>query len=118
MTTTIAILPPSGKGSVRMGVTRAVRAPDGGIAPLAERLKKGSHLKRATKLRLTVAVAALGALTAVVGGGAASASPDAKAADAAVITAQKEGKDIFFEGPKTVEQGQVLKFKSKTDPRK
>jgi hypothetical protein len=63
-------------------------------------------------------VAALGVLTVVAGGSAATASPAAKAQAAAVITAQKEGKDIFFEGPKTVEQGQVLKFKNKTDPRK
>ena len=75
-------------------------------------------MKRATPLRLVVAVAAFGVLTAVAGGAAATASPEAKAAGAAVITAEKEGKDIFFDGPKTVEQGQVLKFKSKTDPRK
>ena len=73
---------------------------------------------KAHALRLTVAAAALGVLTAAAGGSAATASPAAKAQGAAVITAQKEGKDIFFKGPKTVEQGQVLKFKNKTDPRK
>lgn len=54
----------------------------------------------------------------MVGGGAATASPAAKAANPVVITAEKEGKELFFEGPKTVEQGQVLKFKNNTDPRK
>ena len=81
-------------------------------------MEKGHDLKRASKVRLGIAVTALGALTAAVGGGAATASPDAKAADVAVITAEKEGKKLFFEGPKTVERGQVLKFKSKTDLRK
>jgi plastocyanin len=75
-------------------------------------------LKRANTLRLTVAVAALGVLGVVAGGSAATASPDEKAADVAVITAEKEGKKLFFDGPETVEQGQVLKFKSKTDLRK
>jgi hypothetical protein len=75
-------------------------------------------LKRAHALRLTVAAAALGALTVVGGGTAATAKQEAKASGAVVVTAQKQGKDIFFDAPKTVEKGQVLKFKSKTDPQK
>jgi plastocyanin len=35
-----------------------------------------------------------------------------------VISAEKEGQKLFFEGPETVEKGQVLKFKSNTELRK
>jgi hypothetical protein len=66
-------------------------------------------------LRSTAAVAALGALTVVVAGGPATASISSKAG-ATVITMERDGKDLFFDGPATVESGTALKVKNKTNP--
>jgi hypothetical protein len=79
---------------------------------------KEAELKKATMLRLGGALAGTAALAAIaVGGGPATASTPSKAR-ATVITAEKEGKELFFEGPKTVERGATLKIKNNTDPRK
>ncbi len=48
-------------------------------------------------------------------GGAASASTASKAG-ATVITMERNGKDLFFDGPATVAQGDALKIKNKTNP--
>ena len=64
----------------------------------------------------TAALAAL--LVVAVGGGAATAKPaHTKAKKTAVIDMAKQGKDLFFEGPKTVASGANLKIKNLTNPR-
>jgi hypothetical protein len=68
-------------------------------------------------LRIGGPVATVAALGVIAAGGPAAASP-AKADDVALITMEKEGKELFFTGPETVAPGQVLKVKSLTDPRK
>jgi len=67
-------------------------------------------------LRLTAAIAALGALTVVAAGGPATASTSSKAG-ATVITMERDGKDLFFDGPATVASGTALKIKNNTNPR-
>lgn len=77
---------------------------------------KGTELKNARTLRVVGALAALGALTVVGAGGAASASPSAKAG-ATVIKMERDGKTLFFTAPPTVAAGTDLKIKNKTNPR-
>lgn len=74
-------------------------------------------MKKPSTLRLLGALAGLGALTVVcAGSGAASASTSHKSG-ATVITMNRDGKDLFFEGPATVAAGTQLKIKNKTNPR-
>ena len=72
---------------------------------------------KARMLRLGGSLAAVAALGVAVSGGAATAS-STKAGDPVVVDMVKEGKDLFFAYPETVEHGQVLKIKNDTDPRK
>ena len=73
-------------------------------------------MNRSTTLRLIGALAALAALGVVVlGSGAASAKPH-KAKTTTIKMAQ-DGKDLFFEGPKTVEAGTTLKIDNTTNPK-
>jgi plastocyanin len=62
-------------------------------------------------------VAATAAAGALVIGGSATADSPAKRAGATVITMDRDGRDLFFEGPATVEAGTQLKIKNKTNPR-
>jgi plastocyanin len=66
---------------------------------------------------LVVAAAALGILTAT-SVATAGAPHDGRAdkAKAATIKMTADGKELFFEGPKTVAPGQTLKIKNLTDP--
>ena len=67
-------------------------------------------------LRLLVALAALGALTVgALGGGAATASTSSKGAT--VIKMERNGKELLFTAPQTIEAGANLKIKNKTNPR-
>jgi hypothetical protein len=68
-------------------------------------------------LRAGGVLAALSALTVVVVGGAASADTTAKRATAK-ITMEKDGRNLFFNGPETVEKGSKLKIENLTSPRK
>lgn len=67
-------------------------------------------------MRVFGALAALGALTVVGAGGAASANPTAKSG-ATVIKMERDGKTLFFDAPDTVATGTDLKIKNKTNPR-
>lgn len=67
--------------------------------------------------RGSVAVVAITAASVVAIGGPASASGPAKAG-ATVITMEQDGKELFFDGPATVEAGATLKIKNKTKPKK
>lgn len=67
-------------------------------------------------LRATGAVAALAALVAVGATGGAAAKQPAKSG-ATVITMERDGKTLYFDGPDTVEAGTALKIKNKTNPR-
>jgi hypothetical protein len=73
-------------------------------------------LKKAT-LRAGVPVVAIVALGVAVAGGSATAGTQ-KAEDAAVVKMEKQGRELFFTYPKTVEQGRNLKIKNNSDPRK
>jgi hypothetical protein len=66
-----------------------------------------------------VATAALAALVVVAaGGGAATAEPaHPKPKKTAVIDMVRDGKDLFFEGPKKVAAGANLKIKNLTNPK-
>jgi plastocyanin len=68
--------------------------------------------------RLLAATAALAAVTVVGVGGNATAADNGQKAHATVIKMKQDGKDLYFEGPATVEAGTVLKIKNTTDPRK
>ena len=68
-------------------------------------------------LGLSGAAAATAAIGVFVVGGSATADTS-KRAGATVITMEQEGKELFFEGPATVEAGTELKIKNKTNPRK
>jgi plastocyanin len=68
-------------------------------------------------LRGSAALAALTTATVIAVGGPASASSPTKAG-ATVITMEQDGKELYFEGPATVEAGATLKIKNKTNPRK
>jgi hypothetical protein len=74
-------------------------------------------LKKASTLRLLGASVALVALGATVIGGTASADTSAKRATA-TITMEKDGRDLFFAGPQTVEKGAKLKIENLTNPRR
>ena len=63
------------------------------------------------------ALAAVAGASVVAAGGAATASPADKAG-ATVITMEQEGRELFFDGPATVDQGATLKIKNNTNPRK
>jgi len=67
-------------------------------------------------LRASGALAAVTTATVVLVGGPATASTSK--AGATVITMEQDGKELFFEGPATVERGATLKIKNQTDPRK
>jgi hypothetical protein len=60
---------------------------------------------------------ALSALTVVAVGGAASADTASKRATAK-ITMEKDGRNLLFAGPETVEKGAKLKIENLTSPRK
>jgi hypothetical protein len=68
-------------------------------------------------LRAAGAMGALAAVTAIAVGGSATASSNSKAG-ATVITMEQDGKELFFDGPATVEPGATLKIKNKTSPKK
>jgi hypothetical protein len=68
-------------------------------------------------LRLGGTLVALAGLTVMLTGGAGASGAPSKAG-ATVIKMEKQGKDLFFSYPKTVEPGAVLKIKNLTDPRK
>ena len=79
--------------------------------------QKGSELKKASMLRLTGCLAAVGVVAAIAVGGPATASTSPKAG-ATVIKMEQDGKELFFEGPATVERGATLKIKNNTSPKK
>ncbi len=79
--------------------------------------RKEQHLSKARMLRPLLAVGALVALGAAAAGGPATASPSSKGG-ATVIKMEQEGKELFFDGPATVEAGTQLKIKNNTNPRK
>jgi hypothetical protein len=60
-----------------------------------------------------VAVAAL----AAAGLGSVATADTASKGGATVIKMERDGKDLFFSGPATVETGTQLKIKNKTNPR-
>jgi hypothetical protein len=66
-------------------------------------------------LRAGGALLALSALTIVATGGGASADTATKRA-AATITMEKNGRQLFFEGPRTVAEGAKLKVENLTNP--
>jgi len=68
-------------------------------------------------LRLTGCLVAVGAVAAIAVGGPATASTSPKAG-ATVIKMEQDGKELFFEGPATVEAGATLKIKNNTSPKK
>jgi hypothetical protein len=68
-------------------------------------------------LRVGGVLAALSALTIVAVGGAASADTASKRATAK-ITMEKDGRNLFFAGPESVEKGAKLKVENLTSPRK
>jgi hypothetical protein len=68
-------------------------------------------------LRLTGVLVALGALGGMTLGGAATASPSAKR-ETAKITMEKQGRDLFFVAPDSVEKGAKLKVQNLTNPRR
>ena len=72
---------------------------------------------KARKLRLVGPVAVLGALAVATAGGSAGASTAPKA-ETATITAEVDGRTLFFEAPETVEPGAKLKVVNNTDPDK
>jgi plastocyanin len=75
-------------------------------------------LKHKDILRAAGAVGAVGLVAVAVAGGSATASPSAgKQGGAALITMEKDGKKLFFEGPETVAPGQKLKIQNLTNPR-
>ena len=67
--------------------------------------------------RLAGPLVGVAATALLVGGGPASAEPSAKAG-ATVISMEQDGKELFFEGPASVEAGTTLKIKNSTNPRK
>lgn len=67
-------------------------------------------------LRLSGALVVVASLVVVGIGGAATASTSSKGG-ATVIKMERDGKDLFFTGPATVERGTQLKIKNKTNPR-
>ncbi len=67
-------------------------------------------------LRLSGASVVVASLAVVGIGGAATASTASKGG-ATVIKMERDGKDLFFTGPATVERGTQLKIKNKTNPR-
>jgi hypothetical protein len=67
-------------------------------------------------LRLSGALVVGASLAAVGIGGPATASMSSKGG-ATVIKMERDGKDLFFTGPATVERGTQLKIKNKTNPR-
>lgn len=69
-------------------------------------------------LRISGSLAAIAAVTVVAAGGPASAKSPADKAGATVITMEQEGRELFFDGPATVERGATLKIKNNTNPRK
>jgi hypothetical protein len=60
---------------------------------------------------------ALSALALVVTGGGAAADEAGKRA-AATITMEKNGRELFFDGPRTVAKGEKLKVENLTNPRR
>ena len=79
--------------------------------------KKGRELKQETTLRLGAAIAAVAALAVIVGGGGAAAASTASKARPATIDMARDGKELFFEGAKTVQAGATLKIKNLTNPK-
>ena len=74
-------------------------------------------MRKARIVRLSGAAAGLAALTIIGVGGGASAAPTHSKAKVATIDMLRDGKDLFFEGPKTVASGAQLKIKNLTNPR-
>ena len=68
--------------------------------------------------RLLAAVAGLVGLTVIGVGASATAADDSPKAKTVVIDMLQDGKQLYFEGPKSVAAGDVLKIKNSTDPRK
>jgi hypothetical protein len=68
-------------------------------------------------LRAASVLAGLSALAVVAVGGAASADTASKRATAK-ITMEKDGRNLIFAGPETVEKGAKLKVENQTSPRK
>ena len=64
---------------------------------------------------MLVAAAATISGSAIFAVGGASATTQAKAG-ATVITMERDGRELFFDGPATVAAGDVLKVKNKTNP--
>lgn len=75
-------------------------------------------MNKARTLRAAGALASIGVAAVLVTGGPASASSTTAKAEATVISMEQEGKNLFFDGPKTVERGDTLKIKNNTNPRK
>lgn len=79
--------------------------------------RKGTELKHKGMLRAAGAVGAVSLLAVAVAGSSATASPSGQAkGGAALITMEKDGRDLFFDGPETVAPGQKLKIKNLTQP--
>jgi hypothetical protein len=69
-------------------------------------------------LRAAGAVGAVSLLAIAVAGSPATASPSSdKQGDEVVITMNRDGKKLFFEGPETVAPGQTLTIENRTNPR-
>ena len=82
--------------------------------------KKGIELPKARIARVLGAIGVLGALTvAGAGGGSAAAKSAAAKPDVTKIKIElvRKDKDLFFDGPATVPQGDQLQIKNNTNPR-
>ena len=78
--------------------------------------RKGIALYTGRTLRLVASLGALAALTVAGASATAGASP-APSAKATVISMERDGRDLSFDGPKTVEAGTKLKLKNNSNPR-
>lgn len=74
---------------------------------------KSRHLRRVGALG---AVAALG-LTGLVSTGAQAQGGNAAPAQVATISMEQQGRNLFFEGPRSVDAGAPLEILNNTDPR-
>jgi hypothetical protein len=76
-------------------------------------------VKKASRLRLVVASAALVAVSVAGAGGPASANPASKAQAPTVKTIAikgQQGETLRFEGPRTIAQDATLRIRNKTNP--
>ncbi len=74
-------------------------------------------MKQKTTLRLLAVIGAVAALAVIASGGGAAAASTASKAKPATIDMARDGKELFFEGPKTVQAGATLKIKNLTNPK-